>query len=123
VPCFDFAEYISQTFPPHVALPESYRSSFRIVAGGEYLDSFASDRSHMLRVPPANGEAAKDGSGGGQAVYCSAPPLYAPLCGPKAKARGVTHNLMASFVDMSAGGGESDAIGKVYTLEEAMKWG
>jgi hypothetical protein len=35
-----------------------------------------------------------------QALYRASPPPYPPLCGRKARERGVTNNLMSHFVGM-----------------------
>ncbi|KAI0035960.1 N-terminal glutamine amidase-domain-containing protein, partial [Vararia minispora EC-137] len=81
--------YFPDTFRP---CAERYESLFRVIAAREYLDNFASDRSHML-------------------AYHSPIPRYPSICGPIASARGVRHNLMEDFVDMSA-----TTFGKVVGL-------
>ncbi|KAL4253937.1 Protein N-terminal glutamine amidohydrolase [Abortiporus biennis] len=87
-------DYFLGTFPYVVdstfGLSKSYISSFRVVPARTYLDQFASDRSHMIRR-------LEDGTG---TYFSSPPPTYPPLCGVKARAAGVTHNLMSAFVCM-----------------------
>ncbi|KAJ7582849.1 N-terminal glutamine amidase-domain-containing protein [Mycena floridula] len=92
-PC-RFESYLDQTFT--LSVPETYQSCFRVIPAREYLDNFASDRSHML---------SSDG------VYMSPPPEHQALAGPKAAALGITHNLM-SFVAM-----DEHSFGKVEDLE------
>lgn len=79
-----FSTYITQTFGPARQLPNHLRATFRLVPANEFLDTFASDRSHMRR---------KDGT------WSAAPPEWPLIIGPQASS---TNNLMAEFVDMSA---------------------
>jgi len=115
-------------------------SLLRIVPGDEFVGSFASDRSHMLRtvaadpefshdpiVPQDRPDPALEGSG---KRYISVPPPYACIVGEKAKLLGVSNNLMSSFVDMKAddddgGGGRRKGIGQVLSVKEARRelWG
>ncbi|KAI0956822.1 hypothetical protein AcW1_005409 [Taiwanofungus camphoratus] len=117
VPC-NWLEYVYGTFPYAFdamfadRVKQAYHSLFRVVPADIYLDHFASDRSHML-INPANVEdqVGLDGyqspsstphAPDPQPFYRSAPPRYPPLCGRRARELGVTHNLMDSFVAMTA---------------------
>jgi len=112
--------YLTQTFALDL-LPE-YRSQFRIIPGTVYLDNFASSRSHMLR------DIQDDETG--MLIYMSPPPEYPPLAGAKARERGITNNLMESFVRMDArpaatgdklySGLAEDSFGVVIDLDEFM---
>ncbi|RDB24108.1 Protein N-terminal glutamine amidohydrolase [Hypsizygus marmoreus] len=88
LPC-TLEEYLNKTF---MDVDPRFQSLFRVIPGNVFLDNFASDRSHMLL--------AFDNSIGGPLQYSSPPPLYAPICGAVAAKRGITHNLMSSFVSM-----------------------
>jgi len=90
---------------------------FRIVPAEAFLANFASDRSHMLA------EAVKSAGlhAPSEVLYVSPPPRYETLCGVGAKARGVRHNLMSSFVNMAARG--EDAFGEVQDLAHFAAWG
>lgn len=68
-----------------------------------------------------------------QHQYWTPPPPYPALCGLKARELGVTHNLMSSFVAMSAqpaGSGEdagagvkaAEQFGKVMDVDEFLLW-
>lgn len=71
-----------------------------------------------------------------QSQYWAPPPPYPALCGLKARERDVTHNLMSSFVAMSASAqparsGEDGAgagvpvaeqFGKVMDMDEFLLW-
>jgi hypothetical protein len=89
-------------------------SLFRVVPGNVYLDDFASDRSHMvskrwLRTTAAEGRDADSPTWKlsvhqpevAAPVYRSPPPPYPQLSGKRCTERGVSNNLMASFVCMS----------------------
>ncbi|KAH7107435.1 N-terminal glutamine amidase-domain-containing protein [Auriculariales sp. MPI-PUGE-AT-0066] len=82
-------EYLSKTFKNQTALELRWRSSFRIVSAGDYLENFASDRSHMLKNV-GNTE---------EMEYIAPVPPYDPIRGPLAQ---VSHNLMSDFVCMEA---------------------
>ncbi|TFK27395.1 hypothetical protein FA15DRAFT_666479 [Coprinopsis marcescibilis] len=99
VPC-PWEEYLKLTFPEDI-LPE-YESCFRVVDAQEYLDSFASDRSHMIR------ESAKKQD---VVMYSSPPPTYEPIFG-RLVAAGVKTNLMDGFVNSCEGVGR---FGTVYS--------
>ncbi|KAL5490419.1 hypothetical protein ACEPAI_5252 [Sanghuangporus weigelae] len=111
VPC-RWEEYVRRTFPystPEAAevgwaIPETYWSLFRIVEGGDFLEHFASDRSHMF-VP-----------GSDPPRYQSPEPTYPPIVGTKATALGLTNNLMSHFICMDV---ENREIGRVLTLQQA----
>ncbi|KAI5124492.1 hypothetical protein M0805_003019 [Coniferiporia weirii] len=85
---------------------DAYRSMFRIVAGEEYLEGFASDRTHMISTEP------------GPPWYLSPPPHYECIQGARAKSGGISNNLMSSFVDMTG----MQGYGQVCSLEEAIAW-
>ncbi|KAL5511532.1 hypothetical protein ACEPAH_4749 [Sanghuangporus vaninii] len=110
VPC-RWEDYVKRTFPystPEAAedgwtIPDTYWSHFRVVEGEEFLECFASDRSHML-VP-----------GSDPPHYHSPEPPYPPIVGTKAAALGRTNNLMSHFVCMDV---ENREIGRVLTLEQ-----
>ncbi|KAI0328116.1 hypothetical protein GY45DRAFT_1255775 [Cubamyces sp. BRFM 1775] len=117
------ADRIDERF--HRCVPRVPPCLFRVIPADTYLDHFASDRSHMIVHPPAprQGEVAhavgpQPGIAGSDTDpaaldvdadeatpegprYSMPPPPYPPLCGAKARALGVTNNLMASFVSMS----------------------
>ncbi|KAI8998996.1 N-terminal glutamine amidase-domain-containing protein [Trametes punicea] len=109
-------------------IDQRFHSLFRVIPADVYLDHFASDRSHMI-VPASTSaltHAAKDlAEGGGDSHsdaastlngterpgrfdepaedgsrYSMPPPPYPPLRGAKARALGITNNLMESFVAM-----------------------
>ena len=58
-----FTEYASRALRPR-ELPVHYQQLFRVVGGADYLQTFASDRSHMMN---------SDGS------WKSPPPSYTPI--------------------------------------------
>ncbi|KIJ68936.1 hypothetical protein HYDPIDRAFT_122833 [Hydnomerulius pinastri MD-312] len=93
VPCY-WKEYLEQTFPLGADVPVRYRSLFRVVPGEEYLDNFASDRSHMVSLPTESQEVR----------YLANPPPWPLICGPLAAEQGVKHNLMTHFVSMDENG-------------------
>jgi len=71
-PC-TFVHHFEKCLRPELSLRKEFVHSFRILKGYEFLNSFSSDRSHMLRV---------DGG------YISSPPSYPPIQLP-----GVATNL------------------------------
>jgi len=92
VPCPGQA-YFTMTFPTDIVT--QYESRFRVVPVTQFLQHFASDRSHMiLKLTPDMT----------QLTYVSPPPLYKPLCGPLAAEKGVKNNLMSHFVCIDDGG-------------------
>ncbi|THH08212.1 hypothetical protein EW145_g2854 [Phellinidium pouzarii] len=115
VPC-SLEDYISLTFPYATAeaagagwtVSDAYRSMFRIVDGEEYLQNFASDRTHMLALEP------------GLPRYLSPPPQYGCLQGAKAKSSGISNNLMSSFVCVDD---TESGHGQVYSIEKVASWG
>lgn len=51
---FGYRDYLARSFPQQVLLPEDYRAWVRAVPAADFLQRFASDRSHMRgRVPGA----------------------------------------------------------------------
>lgn len=107
VPC-PWEEYVEQTFPGHADLPGQFQSLFRVVPCKVYLDSFASDRSHMVIFDPSHGP-----------HYVAVPPSYPCICGPLAAAQGVSHNLMSDFVYM---GGDVNGFGTVLDFLSFKDW-
>jgi len=139
-------EYIAGTFPFHDQLPAEYYSFFRVIPAPTYLDNFASDRSHMLRVQPNGDHVVSSEAGPGHdhenqkdanpslveesenIRYISPPPGYPAICGPRAKEKGVKTNLMEAFVRMSTRPGaesmieEVETYGQVLDLEGFRSW-
>lgn len=87
-----------------------FRSLLRIVPAVDYLDSFASDRSHMLMV--------KDD---GTQTYIDPPPSYPCLIGKRVQEQNITNNLMDTFVSMSSSS-SLECIGQVMTFSEFCSW-
>lgn len=97
MPC-DANGYLRDTFRE---CSVEYESLFRVVPAHEYLDNFASDRSHMLNDALSTGPS--DESGQRESLkYHSPVPSYPPISGPGAKTARVRHNLMTDFVDFSS---------------------
>ncbi|KAF8803507.1 hypothetical protein BYT27DRAFT_7195342 [Phlegmacium glaucopus] len=94
VPCPGQA-YFDMTFPSK-DLVFQYESRFRVVPAAQFLQHFASDRSHMLKKSGSTSDMTQQSG-----AYLSPPPLYKPLCGPSAAERGVENNLMSHFVSMT----------------------
>ncbi|EIW60754.1 uncharacterized protein TRAVEDRAFT_71054 [Trametes versicolor FP-101664 SS1] len=122
VPC-SWIDYIAGTFPYAAArarscVDERFHSVFRVIRADVYLDHFASDRSHMITPALTTDVETQRPSGGASEGrgrideapevaeegprYASPPPGYPPICGAKARALGITDNLMRSFVAMDA---------------------
>ncbi|KPV75681.1 uncharacterized protein RHOBADRAFT_43103 [Rhodotorula graminis WP1] len=107
-------EYVAQTFRPDLfrdgVLEPTLRSRFRVVPGKTFLESFASDRSHMLVPPSTAADAAPlpstriprpdSPARPAQPQYLKPVPPYPPICGSAAAACGETHNLWTRFLDM-----------------------
>ncbi|KAF5324502.1 hypothetical protein D9611_004287 [Ephemerocybe angulata] len=128
-PC-PWEDYLELTFPSSL-LPE-YQSSFRVISAKIYLDSFVSDRSHML---VKNARELEDGQvelddedmphdekpdiGSKVAFstlsYSAEPPSYEPLCGALMAGSGIGSNLMSHFVCMEATPG---SFGEVIEWQE-----
>ncbi|KDQ33166.1 hypothetical protein PLEOSDRAFT_153172 [Pleurotus ostreatus PC15] len=106
-------KYITQSFCP---CPARFQSMFRVVPGQDYIDFFASDRSHMLS--PSSSQLQIKGQ---RPEYSKPPPDYPCLVGKKAAEAGVTNNLMQSFVAMDAQG-LGTMYGRVLTLQEMVHW-
>ncbi|KAG6330626.1 hypothetical protein ID866_8462 [Astraeus odoratus] len=83
-------------------------SLFRVVPGKEYLDNFASDRSHMIMSDLSQGP-----------HYIARPPSCPCICGPLAAAQGVRHNLMSHFVPVC---GDVRGFGTVMNFESFLAW-
>ncbi|KAF4608341.1 hypothetical protein EYR40_000685 [Pleurotus pulmonarius] len=106
-------KYITQSFRP---CPAQFQSMFRVVPGQDYIDYFASDRSHML-LPSSSQLQIK----GQRPEYSKPPPGYSCLVGKKAAEAGVTNNLMQAFVSMDVQG-LGTMYGRVFTLQEMVHW-
>eukprot|EP01112_Ceratiomyxa_fruticulosa_P011418 TRINITY_DN3095_c0_g3_i1.p1 TRINITY_DN3095_c0_g3~~TRINITY_DN3095_c0_g3_i1.p1 ORF type:complete len:222 (-),score=51.73 TRINITY_DN3095_c0_g3_i1:63-665(-) len=78
-PCA-FIDHFEECFRPEISLKEEFLHSFRILKGYEFLNSFSSDRSHMINKV----------KGG----YLMPPPSYPPI-----QIQGVATNL-ESFLEM-----------------------
>ncbi|CAE7231536.1 unnamed protein product [Rhizoctonia solani] len=90
-------DYTSFTFQSRLfesgVFEATLQSMFRIIPATRYIDQFASDRSHMIKL-----------SADGVMQYAMPPPSYDVIVGPGAGARGVTNNLMDEFVRMPGEG-------------------
>lgn len=51
-------------------------------------------------------------------MYSSPPPIYAPICGPSARKRSITNNLMENFVSMVGASGEETRYGLVLDRDK-----
>ncbi|KIM49422.1 hypothetical protein M413DRAFT_59704 [Hebeloma cylindrosporum] len=72
---------------------------FRVISGEDFIQNFASDRSHML-IDVGVHDAFEGEIEQRNSIYSSPPPAYAPICGPSALERSITNNLMENFVSM-----------------------
>jgi len=124
VPC-GARHYLEKTFPYYCdttdlvteqVLDPVYQSVFRIVPASEFIDNFASDRSHMI-ASDSSSHLIQDEQVAEEVRYLAPPPSYAPLQGAIARELGVRHNLMTDFVDMEAIG-----FGRVVSLSEFINW-
>ncbi|KAF9533441.1 N-terminal glutamine amidase-domain-containing protein, partial [Crepidotus variabilis] len=95
----NFQEYVMHTFSD--GLPPSFQSLFRVISASDFLEFFASDRSHMLVTAHGPDISADGGISTNISRYYSPPPLYHPIQGSAAAANGVIHNLMSHYVDMN----------------------
>ena len=97
-------------------------SKFRIVPVTQFLQHFASDRSHMVCFSTRRLlrwlNYLKLVKTPGPPTYLSSPPLYKPICGPLAAEGGVVNNLMSHFVCMSSDG----YYGSVLDRTEIEEW-
>ena len=75
--------YWSSTFRHGTS--ETLKPMFRCLKAGDYLDWFASDRSHMRT---AEG-------------WITSPPSWQPIQGQQARKTGVKHNLVSHYVDVT----------------------
>jgi len=110
IPCH-WNEYVDQTFPLGTDTPLQYQSRFRVIPGDMYLDNFASDRSHMLRVSRSNLPE--------EPRYLHTPPPYPVICGPEAEKDGIRNNLMTRFVPMT---GEGQGFGTLMDFDAFTTW-
>lgn len=96
-------EYVHETFPPGLQRRRAKdQPRFRVVPAHEFLQTFASDRSHMR---------CKNGS------WSEPPPRYDPICGQRADC---SHNL-DRFRDVDPDDLEELARGKARGKEELVK--
>ncbi|KAF9246118.1 N-terminal glutamine amidase-domain-containing protein [Melanogaster broomeanus] len=84
-------------------------SLFRVVPGDDYLDNFASDRSHMISQSNTSEEPR----------YLANPPPYPLICGPLAEKAGIKHNLMTQYVSMV---GTEKRFGSVMNFDSFLAW-
>ncbi len=97
-PC-DMKDYLRQAFRPDELKNPTLQASFRLVPASEFLASFSSDRSHML----------KPGTSG---VYSAKPPSYPCILKPEKS----TNNVM-NFAEMR----DPSVPGKVLEDLEALE--
>lgn len=103
VPC-TLQDYLNKTFEE---VSVEFQSLFRVVPCSMYLNHFASDRSHMLRVKEDD--------------ISVPPPLYEPIRGATriALKDGISNNLMSGFVCMES---SEDTYGDVVVLDSLRLW-
>lgn len=90
----DVSDYLLRAIRSETKISSRYHRLFRVIPAQEYLDVFASDRSHMLK---------KD-----RVTYNSPPPTYPPIRNEKSS------NNINDFIEMKSKNGP----GKVMNLEE-----
>jgi len=91
-PC-KLEEYLDRTLHPNrIQYPERWKSQFRVVGARNFLDYFASDRSHMIRQ-----HRAEDREGEGDIHWLAPPPSYPVIKGDLAE---TLNNLFSHYVDM-----------------------
>ncbi|KZO97884.1 hypothetical protein CALVIDRAFT_526596 [Calocera viscosa TUFC12733] len=102
-----WSSYLKTTFrnPHHV--PDRYRCKFRVVKAKEFLDWFASDRSHMVIWDDTLQ----------RHRYISEPPQHPAIIGSAALRAGITSNLMERFVSMRCADDEEEHYGIVMDNE------
>ncbi|CAE6516589.1 unnamed protein product [Rhizoctonia solani] len=107
-------DYTSFTFQSHLfeggVFDATLQSMFRVIPASRYIDEFASDRSHMVKVDAE-----------GAMRYAMPPPSYDVIVGPGAGAKRVTNNLMDEFVSMS---GNNVPGSKVLRMDDflSLRW-
>ncbi len=84
-------EYLEKTFPSSEALPICHQPLFRVIDGEEFIETFSSDRSHMLT---SSGE------------WLAPPPPWPPI-------RRGSIVTFDRFVKLN-----SDWVGEILTLDE-----
>ncbi|CAF0990953.1 unnamed protein product [Rotaria sordida] len=77
--------YIQLAIHDEINIVHRYHRMFRVIPAQEYLDVFASDRSHMLKED--------------KITYIASPPSYPPICNQKS-----TNNIN-EFIDMESKNG------------------
>ena len=115
-PCVvPFAAYNQGTFRPEAiaagVVPQHFQPCFRVVPANDFVELFASDRSHMLT-------ATSDDEGVARQVWSSPPPSWEAIVGPKARQLEIRTNLMDQYVDMAA----QDDENQYGTVWDARTW-
>ncbi|GAA5992787.1 hypothetical protein JCM5350_002266 [Sporobolomyces pararoseus] len=110
----DLEEYVERTFYPSLfreeILDPALESRIRVIPGINFLENFASDRSHMLRaIEKPLGAQVKNVRETFE--YIHPPPPYPPIRGSNAFRNGELDNLWSKFLDMRMG---DDEQGKGY---------
>ncbi|KZT60482.1 hypothetical protein CALCODRAFT_465647 [Calocera cornea HHB12733] len=109
-----WSTYMTTTFRDAAHRLTHYRCKFRAVNARQFLDWFASDRSHMIIWDDA--------------LKCdrfiSAPPRHPVIVGPAAQQAGITNNLMQCYVSMGSGDTGDERYGVVIDYETfaGMRW-
>ncbi|KAI5480978.1 hypothetical protein MNV49_006788 [Pseudohyphozyma bogoriensis] len=106
-------DYLAFTFGS--SIPSEFASRVRIVPAKDFLENFASDRSHMLRseiADPSNPSAAQSETDS-TSPYLQPPPPYPPICGIGAKSRGLPNNLFSHFLDVGETWAGEEGFGRV----------
>lgn len=114
-----FDAYNEHTFRPAAIeagiIPEHFQPQFRSVPATDFLNFFASDRSHML----ASQQPLQDGKLG--QVWNSPPPTWDLIVGAEAKKAAVSNNLMERYVDMTAFQDGEGRYGRIWSADTWLK--
>ncbi|XP_048729630.1 protein N-terminal glutamine amidohydrolase-like [Ostrea edulis] len=94
-PC-DFERYCEESIKDDKCLKPEYHRMFRVIPAAEFLQTFASDRSHMLT---------KDGQ------WMSPPPVYPPIKTEEC------HNNIQEFISME----KEDNHGVILNLKQFLE--
>ncbi|KAF6203968.1 hypothetical protein GE061_002306 [Apolygus lucorum] len=98
---FPLEDYYALAIQDECQFIENFKRKFRVVKATEYLEKFASDRSHMIRMDDS-----------GQMVFSSPPPNYPPIETKDSK------NNIQDFISMDSSAG----YGEVLNLEEFLRY-
>ncbi len=101
-PC-EMKDYLKQAFRPDEVKNPRFAASFRLVPAQEFLTSFSSDRSHMLKADSACG-------------YSAQPPSYPCIL----KSEKSTNNVM-NFADMHDSSVPGNVLKDTSALESFVK--